>query len=246
MTSLWIPSCFAVINTVFCCEVPAIPPVISSYSRIVNGEEAVPHSWPWQVSLQDVKGFCFCAGSLINDWWVLSAAHCNVRTSHHVVLGEHKCSADCRDEVIKHPRFDSITLDNDILLIKMASPAQFTAHVSPVCMAETSDHFPAGMQCVTFLSSPVLQQASLPLLTNDECQRCWGGVITKAMVCAGASGISTCMGDSGGPLMCKKSRAWTLVGIISCGNSTCNTATPGVYTHVTELHSWIDQTIADN
>ena len=34
------------------CGVPAVRPVITGYSRIVNGEEAVPHSWPWQVSLQ--------------------------------------------------------------------------------------------------------------------------------------------------------------------------------------------------
>lgn len=34
------------------CGVPAIRPVITGYARIVNGEEAVPHSWPWQVSLQ--------------------------------------------------------------------------------------------------------------------------------------------------------------------------------------------------
>ena len=34
------------------CGTPAITPVITGYSRIVNGEEAVPHSWPWQVSLQ--------------------------------------------------------------------------------------------------------------------------------------------------------------------------------------------------
>lgn len=34
------------------CGTPAIPPQVSGYARIVNGEEAVPHSWPWQVSLQ--------------------------------------------------------------------------------------------------------------------------------------------------------------------------------------------------
>ncbi|XP_058238260.1 chymotrypsin A-like [Hemibagrus wyckioides] len=263
MTSLWILSFLAFINTVLGCGVPAIPPVISSYSMIVNGEEAVPHSWPWQVSLQDVKGFHFCSGSLINDWWVLSAAHCNVRTSHHVVLGEHNRSADIEDiqvlridKVIKHPRFNSFTLDNDILLIKLASSAQFTAHVSPVCVADTSDQFLGEIQCVTTgwgltshnssESSPALQQASLSLLTNDECQCYWGGVITKAMICAGASGISTCMGDSGGPLVCKISGAWILVGIVSWGSSTCNTSAPGVYTHITELRSWIDQTITDN
>lgn len=32
------------------CGRPAIPPTVTS--RIVNGEPAKPHSWPWQVSMQ--------------------------------------------------------------------------------------------------------------------------------------------------------------------------------------------------
>lgn len=32
------------------CGKPAIPPTI--HTRIVNGEPANPHSWPWQVSMQ--------------------------------------------------------------------------------------------------------------------------------------------------------------------------------------------------
>lgn len=32
------------------CGKPAITP--STMSRIVNGEQAIPHSWPWQVSMQ--------------------------------------------------------------------------------------------------------------------------------------------------------------------------------------------------
>uniref|UniRef100_A0A7M4E241 Chymotrypsinogen 2-like n=1 Tax=Crocodylus porosus TaxID=8502 RepID=A0A7M4E241_CROPO len=57
------------------------------YARIVNGEEAIPGSWPWQVSLQDNTGFHFCGGSLISEDWVVTAAHCGVKTTDRVVLG---------------------------------------------------------------------------------------------------------------------------------------------------------------
>lgn len=37
------------------CGVPAIKPQVSGYNKIVNGENAVSGSWPWQVSLQVVS-----------------------------------------------------------------------------------------------------------------------------------------------------------------------------------------------
>ncbi|RXM92129.1 Chymotrypsin-like protease CTRL-1 [Acipenser ruthenus] len=40
------------------CGVPSIRPVVSNYNKIVNGENAVPGSWPWQVSLQCVTCGC--------------------------------------------------------------------------------------------------------------------------------------------------------------------------------------------
>ncbi|XP_036432136.1 chymotrypsinogen A-like [Colossoma macropomum] len=263
MALLWILSCLAFISTAYGCGVPAIPPVITGYARIVNGEEAVPHSWPWQVSLQDSTGFHFCGGSLINQYWVATAAHCGVRTSHRVILGEHDRSSNAEaiqtlavGKVIQHPNYNSYTINNDITLIKLASAAQLNSRVSVVCLPASSDNFPGGLKCVTTgwgltrynaaTTPPRLQQAALPLLTNSDCQRYWGSSVTDVMICAGASGVSSCMGDSGGPLVCQKSGAWTLVGIVSWGSSTCSTSTPAAYTRVTKFRSWIDQTIAAN
>uniref|UniRef100_A0A8C1CFS8 chymotrypsin n=1 Tax=Cyprinus carpio carpio TaxID=630221 RepID=A0A8C1CFS8_CYPCA len=257
MAFLWILSCLAFLGAAYGCGVPAIPPVVSGYSRIVNGEEAWPHSWPWQVSLQvksvsktkafKYNGFHFCGGSLINERWVVTAAHCNVRTSNHVILGEHNRLSNAESiqtisigKAIMHPYYNSYTFDNDILLIKLATPAKLNTHVSPVCLPETFDDFPGGMKCVTSgwgltrhdaPDTPArLQQAAL--------------YITDKIICAGASGVSSCMGDSGGPLVCEKNRIWNLVGIVSFGTGTCSTSTPVAYTRVTKLRPWIDQTIA--
>ncbi|XP_053190083.1 chymotrypsin A-like [Scomber japonicus] len=189
------------------CGSPAIPPVVTGYSRIVNGEEAVPHSWPWQVSLQDYTGFHFCGGSLINENWVVTAAHCNVRSPEgHGPKPSPSPQSTCRMDV----------------------RAEFTS------------------SAVTPDTPALLQQASLPLLTNEQCRRYWGNKISDLMICAGASGASSCMGDSGGPLVCEKAGAWTLVGIVSWGSGTCTPTMPGVYARVTELRAWVDQTLAAN
>ena len=58
-------------------------------SRVVNGENAQPHSWPWQISLR-VNGLHICGGSLIDKEWVVTAAHCVQRnpSGYTVVVGK--------------------------------------------------------------------------------------------------------------------------------------------------------------
>lgn len=67
--------------------------------------------------------------------------------------------------------------------------------------------------------------------------------VTSGMVCAGASDPprDACQGDSGGPLVVN----YTLVGIVSWGEGCADTAYPGVYTRVSNYHSWVAQNIAD-
>ncbi|PNI29821.1 CELA3A isoform 3 [Pan troglodytes] len=69
------------------------PPSSRPSSRVVNGEDAVPYSWPWQVSLQYENSGSFyhtCGGSLIAPDWVVTAGHCISRDlTYQVVLGEY-------------------------------------------------------------------------------------------------------------------------------------------------------------
>jgi secreted trypsin-like serine protease len=61
-------------------------------ARVDNGDDAQPHAWPWQISLR-VNGQHICGGSLIDNDWVLTAAHCVQRnlnpTGYTVVVGKY-------------------------------------------------------------------------------------------------------------------------------------------------------------
>lgn len=64
--------------------------------------------------------------------------------------------------------------------------------------------------------------------------------------------LSPLQGDSGGPLMCLppghsghgSPRRWYQVGIVSWGRSCAAARSPGVYTQVSNYHSWLEQTSA--
>jgi secreted trypsin-like serine protease len=62
------------------------PPLNGKESKIVGGTVVMSNCWPWQVSLKN-DGEHFCGGILLDQNWVLTAAHCQ-RPSAQVVLGE--------------------------------------------------------------------------------------------------------------------------------------------------------------
>ena len=88
-----------------------------------------------------------------------------------------------------------------------------------------------------------LQWTNIQCITDSQCKRVWAtSTITARQQCADTNGVTSCMGDSGGPLTIKQGGKDVLLGNVSWGHSKCSTSGyPAVYSRnaVPAIHSWI-------
>ncbi|XP_070258203.1 kallikrein-11 isoform X2 [Myotis yumanensis] len=160
-------------------------------------------------------------------------------------------------ESFPHPDFNNSVPNkdhrNDIMLVKLASPAIITWAVRPLTLS--SRCVAPGTRCLISgwgtTSSPqlrlpqTLRCANITIIDHKECENAYPGNITDTMVCASVreEGKDSCQGDSGGPLVCNGS----LQGIISWGQDPCAVSRkPGVYTKVCKYVDWIHETMKNN
>uniref|UniRef100_A0A8C5Q513 Peptidase S1 domain-containing protein n=1 Tax=Leptobrachium leishanense TaxID=445787 RepID=A0A8C5Q513_9ANUR len=247
-------------------------PVISS--RVVGGSDAVHGEWPWQALVQFEDRFT-CGGSLINEQWVLSAAHCVKPPSQYAIaLGMLQTSGSNPhsivlkvDDIMSHPAYTKTGSKGDIALMRLSSPVTYTDYIRPICLPSSSVSFPCGLQCWvtgwgtrTFngnLSSPnILQKMKVPLIDHRRCDEMYHvgsatstnvTIVKEEEICAGykEDGNGYCQGDSGGPLVCKVNGTWFQAGIVSRGDRCASPYHPGVYTLVPAYESWIKKYVSD-
>ncbi len=241
---------------------------------IVGGQEADPGEYPWQVALvrsgQSLLSQ-YCGGSLIHREWVVTAAHCvedETADEVDVAAGVHDLGVpdpgfvrSAVTEIVIHPGWNPSTSDNDIALLRLATPIDERpgagatlpiAHLDRV--ASDAGPLDGVMATVTgwgnTLPNPPggvnypdqLQEVSLPIITNAACNAAYGGGITANMLCAAAPGKDACQGDSGGPLIVfdNGQARWELAGVVSFGEGCAHPNFPGVYARVSQYNVWID------
>ena len=92
-----------------------------------------------------------------------------------------------------------------------------------------------------------LQEARVPITTDQTCAGAYSDFDPQTMVCAGfpEGGVDTCQGDSGGPMFGTTSGgALRVVGTTSFGEGCARPGKPGVYARVADetLRPWIAST----
>ncbi|XP_027047208.1 chymotrypsinogen B-like [Pocillopora damicornis] len=232
-------------------------------ARVVNGENASPHSWPWQISLR-VNGRHICGGSLIDKDWVVTAAHCVDRnpnpSGYTVVVGAHSRLGSTTvqrthrlKKLFKHEGYSGRHLRNDIALLQLERPITASSKVNTVCLPESRSRIPAGTQCYITgwgrtvgggSAANILQQARLPVASHSDCSRINGRLLPvddTSMICAGGQGKGGCQGDSGGPFVCAEKGRWVLRGAVSWGHRMCRTDHYTVFARLSSFIEWINR-----
>lgn len=264
-------------TAIICAAVALVLSCVSAapQSRIVGGEEASSDAAPFIVSLQwDTveRRQHFCAAAIIDAEYILTAAHCLQalpadsmikvlagRTHLHDVDEE---SQQIRfvDRVILHPGFTGGISADDLALIRVTEPFEFTHSVQAIDLPRTKEALRGkvsvygwGSTSKTFepVYPDVLQVAVTDIMGYEECEAVLGGEgatpLNSSNVCTGKQegGASACNGDSGGPLVKTDDEGNnTLVGIVSWGFYPCGGAgTPSIYANVASYVAWIDESM---
>jgi secreted trypsin-like serine protease len=253
--------------------------VSSNYSatpeiQVIGGENASITDAPWQVALISIQYLPtvdhndyygqFCGGSIYNNMWIITAAHCvdnNPNVSKlrilagSAVLSETSLSRTLVDRIVIHPDYNPDTYENDIALIRLKSPLVYSASIQPIFLpsahptrGETAMITGWGNQSASEdVYTPDLQKAQVTIGDDSFCLGRYDAYSSDKMMCAfddPGYNIDTCQGDSGGPLAVINAGRWELHGITSFGRDCAVNTYPGVYAETFYYVDWI-QTSTD-
>ncbi len=213
-----------------------------------------------QASVSDDYNAQFCGGTLYNEIYVITAAHCVdfiVSTSYlEILVGTQTLSDSGKGrriavaDIIIDPKWTPRTFNFDVAILKLATAVTdiSSAQLAP----RNTEPVPNAQSTVSGWGSLAsggsfpfnLQTVVVPNWDRATCngRDAYNGQILSSMFCAGETGKDSCQGDSGGPITDITNT--TLIGIVSWGFGCALPLKPGVYARIgnTEIHDFITQT----
>lgn len=149
------------------------------------------------------------------------------------------------EDCVIHPEYVELN-NSDIAVCKLQTPLVFNENISSISIGR--EYVGGGVECLLtgwgyttmvrgFPLPDDLQRATLPTLTNDECNEKGHNVGPREICTLSRFGQGACGGDSGGPLVCNDG----LTGVVSYGTRICAVSMPDVFTRASEYADWVEQ-----
>ncbi|XP_037326487.2 mast cell protease 1A-like [Pungitius pungitius] len=223
-------------------------------SEIINGGQAPEKEFLYMASVQ-VNGSHACGGFLIDQSFVVTAAHCGEPTG--VVLGTHNLQEQMVKKVnrydiklrCRHPSYENVAKGDDIMLLKLSRKARLDKRLNliqlPKAEMKIKDKCTVAGWGFTKTGGAVVDRLNVvdvPVVNREDCRKRWAKIqqnLPANVICAGGYPTKEgfCQGDSGGPLVCN-GRA---VGVVSYNmeNNCDYPNVPNVYTNISKYLPWI-------
>jgi len=244
----------------------------SPKSKIVGGGPTGVGEFPWLVAIlyrnKNLIGQQ-CAGTLVGDKYVLTAAHCtwyHARTRIFVRVGDTSLDTEFEahsetievERVINHPGYSMASDENDIAVIVLAKAVSLTKfpNIKPACLPEQGATFQGdaiiagwGTEQSGGYAHAWLQKVQVTVFRDEDCGNI-RSLMTSDMICAGVmwGGKDSCQGDSGGPLIIpdpSNENGTILVGVVSWGHGCAQALSPGIYSEVSHFIPWLNEVMPD-
>uniref|UniRef100_A0A0P4X0W2 limulus clotting factor C n=1 Tax=Scylla olivacea TaxID=85551 RepID=A0A0P4X0W2_SCYOL len=221
-------------------------------TKVVGGSPSSINENPWIVGLIDRSNFLFCAGTLITDRYIVTAAHCILNKEPFAVrvrLGVSRRDSPNAVEVdvkrlILHSKYNANSYHKfDIGLIEMMVSIDYSDVIFPACLPPHDINLINkvvtvsgwGKNNYTGELEDVLQEVNVRVLSKEKCRNASlyeNEQVHKRILCASAPGKDACQGDSGGPMVLQEQQTISLVGVVSWGVGCAAEKYPGIYTSV--------------
>ncbi|XP_069671632.1 chymotrypsin-1-like [Periplaneta americana] len=223
--------------------------------RIIGGRNATKNEFPFVVAIL-VFGKPQCTGTIINQYKVLTVAHCVLNGTDYddYIVKAGFYIANDPNAIVRNVNYIRIHFNYevkqywtfDIAILNVTQPFVFNEAVQPVVLPKFRRRLRPGTKATIIgwgytqfaprrQIPSVLQALDLTYIKKSECRQSWRLVNRTICAVAASNSQASCRGDSGSPMMVGNVQ-W---GILATGTTNCTGRRPFTFLEVSRFTKWI-------